>query len=65
MKSSLQFVLKARIWKDTRGQDLVEYSLLSGFIVVAVGAISPVITTNLSTALSQVASAVSVAAAGS
>lgn len=29
------------IWRDTRGQDLVEYSLLTGFIAVAAGAAFP------------------------
>jgi len=57
-----QFALKAWIWNDTRGQDLIEYALLGGFIVVAAGALSPAVTASLSTILSKVASVVSVAA---
>jgi pilus assembly protein Flp/PilA len=42
------WVWKLRIWKDTRGQDLVEYALMAGFVAVAAGAIMPdVATTSL------------------
>ena len=51
-----------RFVRDEEGQDLIEYSLLSGFIVVGAGALSPGITSDLSTILSKVASVVSVAA---
>ena len=30
-----------KIWTDTRGQDLIEYALLTGFVAVAAGAIFP------------------------
>jgi Flp pilus assembly pilin Flp len=30
-----------RMWTDTRGQDLVEYALIAGFVAVAAGAIFP------------------------
>jgi Flp pilus assembly pilin Flp len=30
-----------RIWSDRRGQDLLEYALLAGFVAVAAGAIFP------------------------
>lgn len=30
-----------RLWSDRRAQDLVEYSLLAGFVAVAVSAIFP------------------------
>ncbi len=30
-----------RIWRETRGQDLIEYSLIAGFVAVAAGAIFP------------------------
>ena len=29
------------IWKDDRGQDLIEYALMAGFVAVAAGAIMP------------------------
>ena len=50
-------ILKARIWKDVNGQDLVEYALMSGFVAVAAGAIFPGISTNISKIFSSVASA--------
>ena len=45
-----------RIWYDTRGQDLVEYSLLTGFIAVAAGATFPPISSSLSTIFSKMKS---------
>ena len=27
------------LWKDDRGQDLIEYALMAGFVAVAAGAI--------------------------
>jgi Flp pilus assembly pilin Flp len=29
------------IWTNTRGQDLIEYALIAGFVAVAAGAIFP------------------------
>ena len=37
-----EFLLKiALLWRDQRGQDLIEYALLAGFLAVAVGAVFP------------------------
>ena len=47
-----------RIWVDERGQDLIEYALLAGFVALAAGAIIPGVATSISTVLSKVASAV-------
>jgi len=30
-----------RMWTDARGQDLLEYALIAGFVAVAAGAIFP------------------------
>jgi len=30
-------ILKLKVWKDTRGQDLIEYALMAGFVAVAAG----------------------------
>lgn len=30
-----------KIWQDERGQDLIEYALMAGFVAVAAGAIMP------------------------
>ena len=50
------FILKLRILKDTRGQDLIEYALMAGFVAVAAGAIMPGVATSISTIFSKVAS---------
>jgi len=52
-----------KIWKDTRGQDLIEYALMAGFVAVAAGAAMPSIVTSISTVFSQVGSVLAVAAA--
>jgi Flp pilus assembly pilin Flp len=55
-------ILKLRAWKDTRGQDLIEYALMAGFVAVAAGAIMPGIATSISTIFSKVASVMTAAA---
>jgi pilus assembly protein Flp/PilA len=55
--------LIVRLAKDRKGQDMVEYALLAGFIAVAAGALLPDISDSISTIFSRMASVVSVAAA--
>ena len=56
------------IWKlrllvrDTRGQDLIEYALMAGFVAVAAGAIMPNVATSISTIFSKIASVLTAAA---
>ncbi len=45
-----------RLSQDERAQDMVEYSLLAGFIAVAAGAVLPGISTSISTIFSKMAS---------
>ena len=52
-------LLKLTIWKDQRGQDLIEYALMAGFVAVAAGAIMPGVATSLSQIFSKVASVLS------
>ena len=47
-------LMKLRIWKDTRGQDLIEYALMAGFVAVAAGAIMPNVASSLSTIFSAI-----------
>ena len=54
-------ILKLQIWKDTRGQDLIEYALMAGFVAVAAGAIMPGVATSISTIFSKVASVMAAA----
>ena len=48
-----------RIREDRRGQDMVEYALLAGFIAVAAGAVLPGISDDLSVIFSKMESVVS------
>ena len=48
--------------KDTRGQDLIEYALMAGFVAVAAGAIMPNVATSISQIFSAVASVLTRAA---
>jgi pilus assembly protein Flp/PilA len=41
---------------ETKGQDLIEYALMAGFVAVAAGAIMPGVSTSISRVFSQVAS---------
>jgi pilus assembly protein Flp/PilA len=54
--------LALRLWKDTRGQDLIEYALMAGFIAVAAGAVMPGVNSNISTIFSRIASSLGSAA---
>jgi Flp pilus assembly pilin Flp len=54
-------LLQLKIWKDRRGQDLIEYALMAGFVAVAAGAIMPGVATSLSQIFSKVSSVLSAA----
>jgi pilus assembly protein Flp/PilA len=58
-------VWKLRIWKDTRGQDLIEYALMAGFVAVAAGAIMPNVASSISTIFSKISSVMTAAASQS
>jgi len=49
-------VLRLKIWKDTKGQDLIEYALMAGFVAVAAGALMPNIASSISTVFSKISS---------
>jgi Flp pilus assembly pilin Flp len=50
---------------DRRGQDLIEYALMAGFVAVAAGAIMPGISNSISTIFSKVSSVMEVASSQS
>ena len=58
-------VLKLKVLKDTRGQDLIEYALMAGFVAVAAGAVMPGVASSISTIFSKISSVMAVAAAQS
>ena len=47
MKKLNNLLVKVQIWKDTKGQDLIEYALMAGFVAVAAGAIVPGVATSM------------------
>jgi len=51
-----------RLTQNRKGQDLIEYALMAGFVAVAAGAIMPSVSTSISTIFSKVASAMTSAA---
>jgi pilus assembly protein Flp/PilA len=62
MNKLKNLVWTLRIIKDTKGQDLIEYALMAGFVAVAAGAIMPGVSTSISTIFTKVASVTSAAA---
>jgi len=57
MKSRIQWLITRHFWLDTRGQDLIEYALMAGFVAVAAGAVMPGVASKISTIFSKVSSA--------
>ncbi|MBI1354485.1 MAG: Flp family type IVb pilin [Acidobacteria bacterium] len=51
-----------RLLNDEKGQDMVEYALLAGFVAVAAGAILPTVSDNISVIFSKMSSVVADAA---
>lgn len=47
---------------NSKGQDLIEYALMAGFVAVAAGAIMPGVATQISTIFSKVLSVITVSA---
>ena len=62
MKKLIAAVVRFQIWKDSQGQDLIEYALMAGFVAVSAGALMPNISTSISTVFSKVGSVMSGAA---
>jgi Flp pilus assembly pilin Flp len=65
MNRILKVVILTKVWRDERGQDLIEYALMAGFVAVAAGAIMPNVASSISTIFSQISSVLSLAASTS
>jgi pilus assembly protein Flp/PilA len=63
MKKVVNALLTLRVWRDTKGQDLIEYALMAGFVAVAAGAVMPNVSASISTIFSKIGSVMSAAAA--
>jgi pilus assembly protein Flp/PilA len=62
MKKLNTLMWNLKIWKDTKGQDLIEYALMAGFVAVAAGAIMPNVASSISTIFSKISGQLSSAA---
>jgi pilus assembly protein Flp/PilA len=61
MNKLVNMVWKLRIWKDNRGQDLIEYALMAGFVAVAAGAIMPNVAASITSIFTKVAATLTAA----
>jgi pilus assembly protein Flp/PilA len=61
MTQITNLILKLKVWKDTKGQDLIEYALMAGFVAVAAGAIMPGVASSISVIFSKISSVMTAA----
>jgi Flp pilus assembly pilin Flp len=60
----LKLAVRARsLRQNVKGQDLIEYALMAGFVAVAAGALMPNIASSISTVFSKISSILADAAA--
>jgi pilus assembly protein Flp/PilA len=57
----MTLAFRFQLWRDTHGQDLIEYALMAGFVAVTAGALMPSVASSISTIFSKVASVLKVA----
>jgi Flp pilus assembly pilin Flp len=62
MKRLMKLVVNLQILRDTKGQDLIEYALMVGFVAVAAGAIMPGVGSSINVIFSKINSIMVVAA---
>lgn len=65
MNQIQMLVALAGIWRDRRGQDLIEYALMAGFVAVSAGAVMPGVASSISTIFSSISSVMTTAASQS
>jgi Flp pilus assembly pilin Flp len=63
MNKCIERLFSLKLRADSRGQDLIEYALMAGFVAVAAGAIMPGVASEIQVIFTAVSSAL--AAAGS
>ena len=62
MTRLMELAVRLQIWKDKKGQDLIEYALMAGFVAVAAGAIMPGVAGSIQTIFTRVNSIMAAAA---
>jgi Flp pilus assembly pilin Flp len=55
-------VMGQNLKHDMKGQDLIEYALMAGFVAVAAGALMPSVSTSISSVFSKIGSVMVLAA---
>jgi pilus assembly protein Flp/PilA len=63
MRHFVNLTSKLQILKDTRGQDLIEYALMAGFVAVSAAAVMPGVASSINVIFSKVNSIMIAAAA--
>ncbi len=61
MNTGIKMFFRASIWRDNKGQDLIEYALMAGFVAVAAGATIPPVATSIGQIFSTVKSVLTLA----
>ncbi len=61
----MRLILSWKFWKDTRGQDLIEYALIAGFIAVAAVAVLTNVANEINALFTAVVSSLQAAPSGS
>jgi pilus assembly protein Flp/PilA len=54
MTKLIDTILKLKIWRDTHGQDLIEFALMAGFLAASSGFTLPQMASGISSVLSTV-----------
>jgi pilus assembly protein Flp/PilA len=54
MRRIIELAVKLQVWRNTRGQDLIEYALMAGFVAVSAGAIMPGVASSINIVFSKV-----------
>ena len=56
VKKLNETIWRLKFWKDSRGQDLVEYALAAGLVAVAAVAAMPALSSTVSTVFTKIGS---------
>jgi pilus assembly protein Flp/PilA len=63
MKQCISWISSRGFWRETQGQDLIEYALMAGFVAVAAGAVMPQVAGAITTIFGKITSLLAAAAA--
>jgi Flp pilus assembly pilin Flp len=61
MNKKIERILSFQLWLDCKGQDLIEYALMAGFVATGAGAIMPGVASQIGVIFAAVNSALTLA----